>query len=333
MQVKQSSARSPAPDADLARSAARSPATRRQYLVSGIVLAAFVVLVEWYLGWSTLLAPWALVPPALALAGLGMVLASYLVRALRFYFYFGVEMRGRLRDCIKLTAYHNFFNYLLPMRSGEIAFPILMARYFHIGITRSVPVLVWFRLLDLHTLVLLAIFSLPLVNIPLSAVYALAASWLTIPWLIYRFHRYIGDRLEHPDDSRWRAALVDALASLPSDSRAFLVAWTWTLVNWSVKLTVIVVGLGIFVGTETRTALAAAVAGELSMVLPIHNVAATGTYEAAIAGVLVPAGMPFDKALAGAINVHLYMILGVLITGMIGIVIPTPAQSKQERST
>jgi uncharacterized membrane protein YbhN (UPF0104 family) len=272
------------------------------------------------------------VPPTLALIGLGMVLASYLVRALRFYFYFNIEMRGRLCDCIKLTAYHNFFNYLLPMRSGEIAFPILMARYFRIAVTRSVPVLVWFRLLDLHTLVLLAIFSLPLINIPLTAVYALAGIWLTIPWFFYRFHRYIGDRLEHPDDNRWRAALADALASLPGDSRSFLVAWMWTLVNWSVKLTVIVVGLGVFVGADTRSALAAAVAGELSMVLPIHNVAATGTYEAAVVAVLVPAGVPFDTALAGAINVHLYMILGVLITGMIGIVIPTPTQSNQERS-
>ena len=332
MQAKQSSARSPAPDADLARSGARSPATRWQYLASGIVLAAFVALVEWYLGWSTLLAPWELVSPTLALAGLGMVLASYLVRALRFYFYFDVEMRGRLRDCIKLTAYHNFFNYLLPMRSGEIAFPILMARYFHIALTRSVAVLVWFRLLDLHTLVLLAIFSLPLVRIPLSAVYALAASWLTLPWLVYRFHRYIGDRLEHPGDGQWLAVLADALASLPRDNRSFLIAWAWTLVNWSIKLTVIVVGLSVFVGTETCTALAAAAAGELSMVLPIHSVAATGTYEAAIAAVLVPAGTPFDTALAGAINVHLFMILGVLITGMIGIVIPAPAQSKQERS-
>lgn len=309
----------------------RRPAARRQYLVSGIVLLVFAGLVQWYLGWGTLLAPWAVVPPAVAIAGLGVLLASYLVRALRFYFYFRSEMRGRLRDCIKLTAYHNFFNYLLPMRSGEVAFPILMSRYFGISMTKSVPVLVWFRLLDLHTLALIAIVALPLVGIPPAAVAVLAAGWLTMPWLAYRFHRRLATRLEASGHG-WRARLASALESLPSDNRRFLAAWIWTLLNWAVKLTVVVVGLGIFVGAGPRAALAAAVAGELSMVLPIHSVAAAGTYEAAIAAVLVPAGLPFDTALAGAINLHLFLILGVLITGMIGIVIPAPALSAQEHS-
>jgi uncharacterized membrane protein YbhN (UPF0104 family) len=260
-----------------------------------------------------------------------VLLASYLVRALRFYSYFRVEMHGRLRDCIKLTAYHNFFNYLLPMRSGEVAFPILMARYFGISMTKSVPVLVWFRLLDLHTLALIAIAALPLVSVPSAAVALLAAAWLTVPWLAYRFHRRLARRLG-ASAGGWRARLGSALESLPSDNRRFVVAWVWTLFNWTVKLTVVAVGLGIFAGAGPRAALAAAVAGEVSMVLPIHSVAAAGTYEAAIAAVLVPSGMPLDTALAGAINLHLFMILGVLITGMIGIVIPAPARSEQEHS-
>lgn len=314
------------------RAGARAPGTRRQYLVSTAVLVVFVALVEWYLGWRTLLAPWALVPPAVAAAGLGVLLASYLVRALRFYSYFDTEMRGRLRDCIKLTAYHNFFNYLLPMRSGEAAFPILMARWFDIPMTRSVPVLVWFRLLDLHTLLLVGILALPLVGVAPAGAAVLAAVWLAAPWLAYRFHVRLARRLERSGGGRWRARLVAALASLPGDDRRFLVAWAWTIANWAAKLAVVVVGLGLFVDAGLDALLAAAVAGELSMVLPIHSVAATGTYEAALAAVLVPAGLSLDAALAGAVNLHLFMILGVLITGMIGIVIPAPAPSEQERS-
>lgn len=308
----------------------RSPARRLKYLLSVLALAIFIGLVQWYLGWSKLLAPWRLLSPSVAIGGLCVLLGSYVVRTLRFYSYFHDRMRGRLLLCTKLTWYHNFFNYVLPMRTGELAFPIFMARYFGVSTSTSVPVLVWFRMLDLHSLALVAMLALPLLDVPGPALIPLLISWLSLPWLAYRFNRYLAGRFRrarHPE--RW-AWLVEALRSLPQDNRRFFVAWGWTLVNWSVKLAVVAFGIVIFVDTSGMLALAAAVAGEVSMVLPVHSVAATGTYEAGIAAVLVAGGVSFDAALAGAINLHLFLIVGILVTGIVAIAIPTSDDAPQD---
>jgi uncharacterized membrane protein YbhN (UPF0104 family) len=250
------------------------------------------------------------------------LLSSYFVRTLRFYSYFRDRMQGRLLLCLKLTLYHNFFNYMLPMRTGELAFPILMARYFDINVGSSVPALLWFRMLDLHTLILAAIVALPAADVPVPAAAALALGWLAVPWYAYRFNRRIAGHLRRKHESaRWNK-LVAALESLPQNDRRFVLAWVWTLANWAAKLCAVTYGIIAFTDAPSLTALAAAAAGELSMVLPIHSVAGTGTYEAAIAAVLVAAGTSLDGALAGAVNLHLFLIFGVLITGLIALSIP-----------
>jgi len=123
-----------------------------RYAASAAILAAFVFLVEHWIGWARLLRPWLSVPPAAVGAAALLFAGSYVLRALRVFDYFRDEMRGAFALCLKLALTHNLLNHLLPMRAGELGFPLLMSRWFGIGGVRSVSVLLWFRLLDAHTL-------------------------------------------------------------------------------------------------------------------------------------------------------------------------------------
>jgi len=301
---------------------AKSPAARVTYWLSFGFVLAFIVFVEWYIGWPELLAPWRLLSPSIAAAGLGLLLVTYMVRALRVFSYFHAQMRGELLLCIKLAWSHNFLNYVLPMRTGEMAFPLLMSRYFDIPATASLPVLVWFRFLDLHSLILFALMSLPLLGVPAGAVWVVVACWLALPWFVYRFQQAIGRRLARMgNEGRW-SVLAEAFASLPRDHGRFFAAWAWTLVNWLTKLAVVVAGIAIFVDVPLLYALAAAAAGEVTMVLPIHSMAGTGTYEAGLVAVLQAGGVSIDDALAGSINLHLFLIFGTVVTGIVAVAIP-----------
>lgn len=295
-----------------------------------LIVVAFAVFVELYLGWSTLLKPWELVPLGLAALGLILILTSYLVRALRIYTYFRPQMHGRLLTCIKLSWHHNFLNYVLPMRVGEVAFPVLMGRYFGIPATKSLPVLIWFRLMDLHTLLLLAILALPVLSTPPIAAYVIATCWIAIPWFGYRFNRQLTLKIEEKGSSGKSAFLGQALASLPQSHSLFFLVWFWTLVNWVTKLTVVVFGIMTFIDTAFLNALSAAIVGEATMVLPFHSVAGAGTYEAGLVGVLGLTGEPLKEALAGSLNLHLFLIMGVIVTGGCAWLLPSQSCKPDE---
>ena len=125
-------------------------------LIGVLIFVGFVWFVESWLGWKELLAPWAQLAPTRIAAAAALVFLSYGVRSLRLYHYFRDAMGGRHLLCLKLFLQHNALNNVLPMRSGELSFPVLMARYFSVPVVRSVPALAWFRFLDLHTLLTIA---------------------------------------------------------------------------------------------------------------------------------------------------------------------------------
>jgi uncharacterized membrane protein YbhN (UPF0104 family) len=292
------------------------------YLLGVVIFVAFVVLVEIYLGWARLLAPWADLAPAAVLGAVLVVFLSYGLRALRIYFYFREEMRGAYLECLKLFLQHNVLNNLLPMRSGELSFPVLMSRYFRIAPVRSVPTLFWFRLLDLHSLLGVGlVLSLATTHTPLAIV-ALAC-WLPAPWVAYRLNnqllRYLRRR---GGDGKLRSLLMKALDSLPQSPRAFWVAWGWTLLNWVVKLAAFAWVLSSFIEISPLGAWIGVIGGDLTSVLPVHGVAGVATYEAGVVAALLPFDIPADRALQAAINLHLFMLGTAVIAAAASLLVP-----------
>ena len=116
------------------------------------VIAAFAWAVEHYWGWTRLLAPWRQMPLAVLALALCGILASYAIRALRIYIAEADIPRGAYLRCLRLILLNNSINLLLPARSGEASFPLLLKRWFGIDLARGAGTLLWLRLLDLHVL-------------------------------------------------------------------------------------------------------------------------------------------------------------------------------------
>jgi len=292
------------------------------YLIGGAILLAFVAFVHWYLGWGRLLRPWTrLSPPAVAVAA-GLMIASYGVRALRLRDYFPGPMTGRFPATLRLTLQHNLWNNVLPMRTGEASFPVLMARYFQIPPARSLPALLWFRFLDIHTLLACALAALGGLWLDTPAAAALAALWMTLPWAGYRLSRR---HAVAPPAPRRLARLVQGVAAgLPATHGAFWRAWGWTLANWAIKFAALAWVLRQFVPLSPAAAVLGVIGGDATSVLPIHGVAGAGTYEAGImAGLAASGAAPAPQAaLTGAVNLHLFILSAALIGGGAGWCLP-----------
>ena len=285
------------------------------------ILAAFIVFVEIYFGWQRLLAPWKHVPVSeISIAAL-LTLISYWVRAVRFYDYFRTDMAGRFSVCIKLMLQHNMLNNLLPMRTGELSFPVLMNRYFAVSPIRSMPALFWFRLLDLHSLGIFGILAIHGSAWPWPITVFVLALWLPLPWLSFHFSGRLYLMLQRHKGKRLHLLLSRMLQGLPQTSGAFWHTWIWTVLNWVVKLGAFVWVLRLFIHVTFSAAWMGAIAGDLTSVLPVHGVAGVGTYEAGVVAGLLPYGVAAKAALAAAVNLHLFLLGTTLLGGFISLFI------------
>jgi len=292
------------------------------------ITLAFVAFVEWYAGWTELLRPWrALTVGALVAATLLMML-SHVTRAQRVHDYFAGPVQGRRGACLQLVLQHNLFNTLLPMRSGELAFPVLMTRTFGIGAARSLPGLLWFRLLDLHAIVLLAAPVLA-ATLPIGLVAVAALLWLAVPWLAWGASRRLAARID-PEAGRVSRFLARVHAGLPQGARVFWITLGWTLLTWILKLAVFAWLLLAFAPLSLPHALLGAIGGELTSVLPIHGAGGFGTYEAGIIAGTLASGLDPQTLLGAAVNLHLF-VLGVALVAGLAAILPWPTGGSRER--
>lgn len=287
------------------------------YLIGGAILLAFVAFVQWYLGWTRLLQPWGrLSAPAVA-GAVALMAASYGLRAVRVWDYFRGPMAGRFPAALRLTLQHNLWNNLLPMRAGEASFPLLMSRYFRIPAGQSLSALLWFRLLDVHTLIASALAAVGGLWFNPAAAAGLGVIWMTLPWAGYRLSRRRADLSVPTPAGRLVRLARHAAAGLPASPGAFWRSWAWTLLNWAVKFAALAWVLRQFVDLPLAAAVLGVIAGDATSVLPIHGVAGAGTFEAGImAGLAVSGTAPAPHAaLAGAVNLHLFILSAAVIGG------------------
>lgn len=277
------------------------------------IALAFIAFVEWYAGWQSLLRPWLALSLPAVLAAAGLMLLTHAARAMRVHDYFGGPVRGRRGECLQLVLQHNLFNNLLPMRSGELAFPVLMARRFGVRPAASVPGLLWFRLLDLHALLLLAVPVLA-TAVPAWLLLVCMVAWLFVPWWGWHGSRRLLARAESRG-GRIGDFAGRVRAGLPTGTGAFWRSQGWTLVNWTLKLAVFVWLLVQFAPLSLSHALLGALGGELTSVLPIHGAGGFGTYEAGVVAGTLPSGLDAATLLRAAVNLHLFILGVTLVAG------------------
>jgi uncharacterized membrane protein YbhN (UPF0104 family) len=291
------------------------------YLAGAVLLLGLVLAVDQWVGWSELLQPWLHLAPQQLAAGIILIFLSYSLRAFRVYDYFIADTRGQFGVCLRLSLQHNLLNNLLPMRSGELAFPVLMSRCFSVPVVRSVPGLLWFRFLDLHTLIAFAllVLSKPFVGTVPGVILGLA--WMSLPWLGFKLTHVLQKRL-NGHAGKLSEFIQQILQSLPQQPRLFWRSWLWTLLNWGVKLAVFAWILTLFAEMPLGTAWIGATLGDFTSVLPIHGVAGAGTYEAGVVTGLAPFGITPADALQAAVNLHLFVLGCTLLSGLTSLLLP-----------
>jgi uncharacterized membrane protein YbhN (UPF0104 family) len=286
-----------------------------------VVFLGLIAGVQYWLGWESVLAPWRQLPLERIAAAILLVLLSYVVRTVRLVAYFGEELRGCFSVALRLTLIHNLWNNLLPT-FGELSFPILMQRYFIISPTRSLPALLWFRLLDLYAILLLAVLSLILHRDSWwLAALLIALLTVAIP-LIYRWLPTSIGYFEHKSTGGLKQKLSKLREALPTSWRVLLLSSWWTLVNWALKLMVFAWIMQQFVAINFGQCLLGAIGGELTSVLPVNSIAGAGTYEAGVVAALLPAEIGHQAALKAAVNLHLFLLSCTLLSGCLSYLLP-----------
>lgn len=298
----------------------------RDWALGSVLLLALLAWVQVQIGWAALLAPWRAVAPAELLGLLALSALSYLLRGIRLYDYFHGLMRGHLLLTLRLSILHNVANNLLPMRTGEAVFPLLMKRYFGHGYVLSALSLLWIRLLDLQVLGQVALlagwFAAPHWAWPVL----MALSWAAIPLFYVQRHRLAGFAAARGRGGRWAgrvfAVLGSVAESLPDSPARLARVYLWTLLSWASKLVAFVVILRHFLEAELWQAFVGIIGAELSSVLPFHGIAGSGSYELAMVLAITPTGIDATAALAGAVNLHLFLLGVTLLLGGLGLLLP-----------
>ncbi len=287
------------------------------WVVGGALFLGVILLVHLTVGWQALLAPWREMPPGSLGLALILVLTSYGFRTIRVHQYFAPATRGAFLRSFRLILLHNLFNNLLPMRSGEASFPLLMKQDFQVPFSRSVPGLFYLRFLDLHVLLLLG--ALVFASGRGVPGWVLPAVLLPIPLLAFRVQGWLNNRARAGALGGGRP--VTWLEGLPGSRSMVLGSWAWTMVNWSVKLLVYSWILRVFTPVAYTAAFLGSVTGELSSVLPIHGLAGAGTYEAGVMAGLLPMGVSMEEALTGAVNLHLFVLGTSVFSGLLALIL------------
>jgi uncharacterized membrane protein YbhN (UPF0104 family) len=289
----------------------------RMTLLTLAVVLAYAAFIEWFWGWSSILAQWGKVGILPILLALALLTGTYFLRTWRIYDYFPKETGGHFTALFRVTQVHNLLNIMMPFRTGETSFPVLMRSEFGIPLARGTSALFVMRLLDLHALLAAAG-----IGLALASSYRVLA-W--VAWLAFVLLPVAGFALRRPLIKYAAKALPKKAQTLvhelerglPANSGAFARAWLTTVVNWLVKVLVLAWALRLMNVTPLSASFGGALGGELSSVLPVHAPGGVGTYPAGITAGAMAFGASGEKAaldnLAQAsINAHLLIVVSAL---------------------
>lgn len=291
---------------------------RKRLLHSAMGAALLLTLLIWVqhsIGWRTLFAPWQRLSLPALLTAILLMGVSYAARAWRITDYFQLAFRPHFLPALRLTLWHNFLNNMLPFRSGELAFPVLMQRYFGIAPTAALPGLLLMRVLDLACIGALGSLALAGWLWPPAVAYSAAAGCILLPWAIFLAQRPLQHALAGRS-GRLASLLHTFLTGLPNTAGRLAKAMAMTLFNWALKLILFAwLMTTLLPNLSFSLALLASLGGEMTSVLPFHGIAGAGSYEAGVSAPLLLAHISTGLTTQAAIALHLF-ILGTTIIAL-----------------
>lgn len=299
--------------------------------------SALLIGVAWWvetqIGWQALLDPWQTLDIGHLTLLVSLVALSYLTRAARLFELYRARLGGPFRLYLRINVLHTTLLNLLPMRTGEAAFPLMMKRHFGELYRNSLANLLWLRVADLWILLalgaLLFVFNLS-GDVPIWAgVCALAAVLLPFGghWLRARALRFSQGRA-----GRLHGFIRTLFGGLPTGFSSFARLIGWTILTWALKLLAFASVVGHFVAGPSAPLIPGIIAAEISNALPIQGVAGFGNYELAMVLGSQAADLNNTQLLSAAVNLHLFILACTLIFGLLALAIPQQTRAAQTRN-
>lgn len=267
-----------------------------------------------------------------ALLAFGFYVVLNIFRALRFNFFLGgkVGFSGFLR----IIFIYNFWNQILPFRSGELSYFYFVKKSEKVSLPESVASLVLARIFDLFVIGLFAsagfyfVFSgieagISFKNWSLFAVFLMAALFVILVFFHRRLLSFLDYVLQKTRLSGFKIVcrvfkkFSEAAASFSSikESRVFFAFLAYTALIWFFDFFMIwamAAASGIIIGFW-QAVIAASILMFALFILPLQTPGNLGTYEGALAAVFLVFGLEKSIAVGAGILIHIQNIIFALL--------------------
>jgi hypothetical protein len=257
--------------------------------------------------------------PLPVVAAFALVAMVQWLRAWRF----AVMLTGRAAlpgaALTRIAFQLNFWNFALPLRLGELSFPVLMRRHLGYGLLHAGGVLLIARLFDLATvgaIVLGAAAALDAWPGSGRALLILAALGLGLAPLGLA----VGGLALRPRLTRL-PRVGDAVAKLTAGLDAIggygagLAAVALSLAIWLALGVAAILVAGAVATVSPAAAMLGGAAGNVAFALPINGIAGLGPPQAAWVAATTWAGVPWDDAVVSALALHAVVVANAIVCG------------------
>ena len=284
---------------------------KNSLIVSILIFAIFLYVIYKFDVFSQLSLMLKTVDYSLILLSFLIYLFVYFFRALRLKLY--VEEVSTL-EMFSVIGVHTFFNNIMPFRSGETSFPIILKKLFNIEVAKSSMVLLGARIFDLLSLSLLFLASLffvsfsdkRLIFLPILALILIGV----LLFLSYRVLHFLKEKIPFFEKILVISSMFARLDKLILMFLFSILIWSFKFVAFMFVLKAAGLNIGFFKTIFVSTF------AELTTVLPIHSFGGFGTFEAGMVGGFSLIGINPKAALPYAVYFHSLILL---ISGLMAI--------------
>jgi hypothetical protein len=270
-------------------------------------------------------------------AAFGVYLINYVFRSLRFQTLLNLGSVP-FRHLFGITNLYGMYLYLMPAKSGELSFPLLVKNRLNVPLPESTAILITARFFDFATVALFLPFVLvffwdmlhPWVRIVvflfIGGVFLIGVGFI---WLVRQPART--QRLQqihtadfHPLVFRlWNSFIMFIQSMQAIDQRKQYVRnWLITIIIWfCVQTTFYFIVLSLGESLSFYQMIVVSIIMIPMTLLPIQGFANLGTHEIGWVAAFSLFGYPETNALKIAVSSHIILLLFVLLLGSLGLIL------------
>ncbi len=251
--------------------------------------------------------------------GIFFYFANYFLRALRFHQYLLFDTSIKYLYLLKSAGFHGFYNYFLPVRSGDATLPFFLNVYCSIPLSSGIKVLLKARLQDIITLgiilcLVVFFYKLPLISYTRFIFLIFGLFLISVPYLlIYLVRNNLGIL-----PKKMGSNMVKNPPGYPKTLELFTSLLIWCCTGGTIfsvvkSLDIPINFLDIWFLISVQLPL---------QLLPVQGLANAGNHELGWGTALKILGVDFDSSVNFALSSHLILIIYVLILGGVSLLLP-----------